>query len=472
MRSYAIRHLTLIVLCASVLLAMPFALGFSRVVPVFANNPEITIKVDGAQIIFPDMQPVIVDDYTLVPMRGVFENMGFYGDWNEQTRTSTLYREGMTVSARIGDSYITVNGERIFPEVPPQVIGGRFMIPLRAVAESTGAVVTWNDSTRTVNISTGDAQVTTPTPLPAPVPTPVPTPQPVEPSINSVSYDRISVEDNQPITVTVVTNTIVNYVWVDLGNRNNVDAALQSQGYGEKRWSATFYPERTADVYVHANTTREAQGSAIKSQGVTVISSAITIDNLSVDRTSINSGESVTFAVSTSAGVNYVWLEYDGISADVTFRYQDSHGYKRWEATVYPRETQRINIYANSRRSLSGAASKTQQITVSVERIEIYSINTDNATINAGQSASLTIETSLGVERVYARYDSLTEFASHYQSSGDRDYWQIDVSPGESQAIYVTAYSRNNQYGSASRTIRITVNPVGIMPVVPLEASS
>jgi len=142
--------------CALVLLS---ALLFAAEV---VNAQQIRVTVNGTFVNFPDAQPIIIEGRTLVPMRGVFEQMGFVGDWNPHTETSTLVRSGMVVAVRRGDPFFTVNGIQNFPEVPPQLLGGRFMIPLRAVAESTGAGVNWNEHTRTVIITTGNVPVTPP----------------------------------------------------------------------------------------------------------------------------------------------------------------------------------------------------------------------------------------------------------------------------------------------------------------------
>lgn len=50
---------------------------------------------------------------------------------------------------------ITVDGRAIQPDVPPQIVGDRVMVPVRAVAEALGANVDWEASTRTVRISSG-----------------------------------------------------------------------------------------------------------------------------------------------------------------------------------------------------------------------------------------------------------------------------------------------------------------------------
>ena len=46
---------------------------------------------------FEDQQPVIVDGRTLVPVRGVFEFMGFDVDWNPTSRQATLMSEDYEV---------------------------------------------------------------------------------------------------------------------------------------------------------------------------------------------------------------------------------------------------------------------------------------------------------------------------------------------------------------------------------------
>jgi hypothetical protein len=55
----------------------------------------------------------------------------------------------------MGDTYFTVDGKEITPEVPQQIIDSRFMLPLRAVSEAIGANVEWDSETKTAVITTG-----------------------------------------------------------------------------------------------------------------------------------------------------------------------------------------------------------------------------------------------------------------------------------------------------------------------------
>lgn len=45
---------------------------------------------------------------------------------------------------------LVVESKTVYPDVPPQIVNGRVMVPLRFVAETLGMEVSWDDTTRTV----------------------------------------------------------------------------------------------------------------------------------------------------------------------------------------------------------------------------------------------------------------------------------------------------------------------------------
>jgi len=130
----------------------------------------ITATLNGAPISFVGQPPAIVNDRTLAPVRGIFENLGFNVTWNENTRQAVLSRGTDTVVLTIGSTTFTVNGMPSTLEVPAQIIGGSTMIPLRAVLEAFGYSLDWNAATNTINIG-GAGQVQ---PVTAPAPADVP----------------------------------------------------------------------------------------------------------------------------------------------------------------------------------------------------------------------------------------------------------------------------------------------------------
>lgn len=119
-------------------------------VSVFADN--ITVRINGDNVIFDDQTPEIVDGRTLVPLRGVFDSMGFDVNWDESTRSAKISNSLNDITMTENIKRVTANARTIEIDVAPQIMGGRLMIPLRAVAESINADVEWNESDRTVSI--------------------------------------------------------------------------------------------------------------------------------------------------------------------------------------------------------------------------------------------------------------------------------------------------------------------------------
>jgi len=101
------------------------------------------------------MHPMALDGRVFVPLRGVFESMGAYVDWDPSTQTVMASRSNKNVKLTIGDKYATVNGRTLLMDAPAFVRGGSTMVPLRFLTESLGADVQWAEADRTVNITTG-----------------------------------------------------------------------------------------------------------------------------------------------------------------------------------------------------------------------------------------------------------------------------------------------------------------------------
>jgi len=146
-----------------------------------AGSDEVVVTIDGVVVEFDGQGPVVTGGRTLVPVRGVFEVLGFYPAWDRDTRTATLTRDDIVVVLTIGINTFTTNGVEYALDVPAQLIGGRTLLPLRAVLESVGYNdMDWISATRTVVIRTGavDTPASSPTPTATPVVTPAPSPTP------------------------------------------------------------------------------------------------------------------------------------------------------------------------------------------------------------------------------------------------------------------------------------------------------
>lgn len=118
-----------------------------------AEMQSISVYIDGIPLIM-DVEPKLVNDRALVPLRAIFEALGAEVDWNPQTRTVTGTNADTVVVLAVGSMTPTVNGQVVPIDVPAQIVNDRTLVPLRFVAESFGVEVYWNGSTRTITITT------------------------------------------------------------------------------------------------------------------------------------------------------------------------------------------------------------------------------------------------------------------------------------------------------------------------------
>lgn len=120
---------------------------------VFASSNEIEVYIDGTKLIFENQPPIIDNGRTLVPMRAMFEALGAYVEWNDDTKTATGSTLAVFVSIRIGENTMNRNFVDVPLEVPAQIINGATMIPLRAVSECFDMQVNWDGINQTITLT-------------------------------------------------------------------------------------------------------------------------------------------------------------------------------------------------------------------------------------------------------------------------------------------------------------------------------
>lgn len=121
---------------------------------VYAESdiPTISVYLHDEKIIF-EQEPVLLDGVTLVPFRNIFEKLGYTVGWDETTQRISAERGGSNISLVIGSSLATANNIAYFLEKAPQISNGNSLVPLRFVAEASGATVTWDQATYQVMLS-------------------------------------------------------------------------------------------------------------------------------------------------------------------------------------------------------------------------------------------------------------------------------------------------------------------------------
>ena len=129
-------------------------------IPVSLRASEISVTINGTAVEF-DVPPFIVDGHTMVPLRPIAEALRFYPEWQPETQEIVLRGE-ITLFLTIGSTEAHFarslgfgGGEfgQLEIEVPPIIVDGRTFVPVRFIAESLDADVSWDGQTRTVVIT-------------------------------------------------------------------------------------------------------------------------------------------------------------------------------------------------------------------------------------------------------------------------------------------------------------------------------
>ena len=123
-------------------------------IPAMAQE-TIMVTVDGNNVVFTDVQPMMREGRVFVPVRGVFEYMQADVKWDEINRHVVAKRGEDTVTLPLGSDKAILNGAEIMMSDKPFMERGRVMVPLRFISETLHSKVTWLESKRLVQIDTG-----------------------------------------------------------------------------------------------------------------------------------------------------------------------------------------------------------------------------------------------------------------------------------------------------------------------------
>ena len=119
--------------------------------PISANSP-VKVNINNEAIHF-DVEPMIINGRTMVPMRAIFEKLGAAVLWDDETNTATAYKDAANyVSLTIGSSSMSTAFSTIELDVPAMIVNNRTLIPLRAVSEAFECTVNWHEDTNSVAI--------------------------------------------------------------------------------------------------------------------------------------------------------------------------------------------------------------------------------------------------------------------------------------------------------------------------------
>lgn len=105
------------------------------------------VNLDGKPLTF-EVPPTIIEGSTMVPLRKIFEEQGATVDWELSTKKVTATRSNIQIIYTIGFSTATRNGETL-----TLTTDGSTLVPLHFVSEALGNTVGCEPNTRTIIIS-------------------------------------------------------------------------------------------------------------------------------------------------------------------------------------------------------------------------------------------------------------------------------------------------------------------------------
>ena len=114
---------------------------------IFVETETDSIKVfyGEDEFIFTDAQPFLDENHrTLVPIRTIFEELGYYVEYEPALKTVTVSKGELIVQLCIDSNEIFI-ADKLFTtmDTKPQIINDRIYIPLRYVADAIGFEVVW-----------------------------------------------------------------------------------------------------------------------------------------------------------------------------------------------------------------------------------------------------------------------------------------------------------------------------------------
>lgn len=120
--------------------------------------PPVKLIVNG-EVLESDVPPTIVEGRTLLPIRAVTEALGADVRWDQPSQSATIQKDDVTLVLKYKSNQFVLNEDIKTLDVSIQMINNRIMVPLRVVGESLNYPVKWDDATRTVIVgeATNDA---------------------------------------------------------------------------------------------------------------------------------------------------------------------------------------------------------------------------------------------------------------------------------------------------------------------------
>ncbi|MCL2564349.1 MAG: copper amine oxidase N-terminal domain-containing protein [Defluviitaleaceae bacterium] len=267
--------------------------------PVMAN--DVRVFMDGVELDYTYVQPHIVNDRTMVPLRETAEHFGMEFTWSPELATMTFTGHGRTIIHTVFSDTLFINGEpMIFDDMTSIVANDRTLMPLRMIAYAIGAAVDWDPSgivdiwtggdsgnlggsQQNQNNEQGQGNQTTPPPAGG------------EARVIEAAVARLNHEFGEPILVRVETTRATERVRITDFSEENVlaESSEFTEDFQGRYFNIYVTPEESGEITLRVQA-GNASGFAMSAANIRVNvapevgASNIQIFNLSTSRTNFN----------------------------------------------------------------------------------------------------------------------------------------------------------------------------------------
>lgn len=460
--------------------------GISGSTAVFAAE-IIPVYLNGEQIVFDsnDAQPQIFSKRTYVPIRKTAESLGLSIDWNSKTETLTFTRDAVTIAHTMRSDIVYVNGNPVRFDTKSINKNNRTLMPVRMLAESIGADVKWDDTKRSVYITTSTPKVT------------------------SANASQTVVASGTEITITAKATDASALKFVDSDTKAVISEVKQytEASDGSRTFSCKLKPENKGSdsiiktYYIYPGTgsgyieSLESCGkvSVMVSSGTTTTTTKETTtetttkntdselgvqDDYKSDHTksiklnskNIEIDDYVQLVVRTDDEVNRVKVtnNYDDKNAVVSNYDEDDD---EREFTVKTRMSKKgtVKLYVCLSTEDGGYEDDTQTVIVKVtdedddsdteyDDLEIIDIEVPDEDIYKGETARVTVYTSKDIAEV-SIYDSdderMTSSAFTSKKYSNKYKWNLEFEMESDETEKFTVYAYNEDGEETKETFRI-----------------
>lgn len=106
------------------------------------QEPQVQIQVNGRFV--PDFQGFIRNGSAMVPIRPLLKSMGAEFEWNGETSTLTVRKDGKMLVLKPQNRNAVLNGSPKELAAAPVIVDGHLYLPLRFMVETWGGSVEWD----------------------------------------------------------------------------------------------------------------------------------------------------------------------------------------------------------------------------------------------------------------------------------------------------------------------------------------